>query len=443
MVGNIVPVTKKNGQIRVCIDYRDLNNACPKDEFPLPIPEVMIDNTCGFERMTFMDGFSGYNQIKMHPEDERHTSFRTPFGVYCYTVMPFGLKNAGATYQRAMMKIFQDMQQKTVECYVDDLAVKSKRKEDHLQDLREVFLRLRKHKLLMNPLKCFFGVSLGKFLGFIVRKAGIELDPIKVKAILEMPSPRTLRELKGLQGRLAYIRRFISNLSGKCRPFSRLMKKGVDFVWDAECEAAFQDIKSYLTKPPVLAVPTAGKPFILYTRALNYSLGALLAQENDGGKEAALYYLSHMLVGAEHRYSQVEKECLAVMFAVQKPRHYLLSNTVYLISRINLLKVLVTKAGSLNARLAKWSVLLSQFDIRYVPQKAIKGQALADFLAEHPLPKDSPLRDDLPNEPVYSVETSSPNASWNMTGTGPRIWHHHAGSIWGFSTDRQSDESGI
>ena len=127
-LANIVPVTKKNGQIRVCIDYRDLNNACPKDEFPLPIPEVMIDNTCGFERMTFMDGFSGYNQIKMHPEDERHTSFRTPFGVYCYTVMPFGLKNDGATYQRAMMKIFQDMQHKTVECYVDDLAVKRKKK---------------------------------------------------------------------------------------------------------------------------------------------------------------------------------------------------------------------------------------------------------------------------------------------------------------------------
>ncbi|XXG68800.1 hypothetical protein AAC387_Pa06g1807 [Persea americana] len=114
----------------------------------------------------------------------------------------------------------------------------------------------------MNPLKFFFGVTSGKFLGFIVRKAGIKLDPIKVKAILEMPSPRTLRELKGLQRRLAYIRWFISNLSGKCRPFSRLMKKGVDFVWDAECEAAFQDIKSYLTKPPVLATPTTGKPFI-------------------------------------------------------------------------------------------------------------------------------------------------------------------------------------
>ena len=128
------------------------------------------------------------------------------------------------------MKIFQDMLHKTVECYVDDLAVKSQRKEDHLEDLEEVFLRLHKHKLRMNPLKCFFGVSSGKFLRFIVRKAGIELDPTKVKAILEIPSPRPLRELKGLQGKLAYIQRFISNLSGKCRPFSRLLKKGVDFV---------------------------------------------------------------------------------------------------------------------------------------------------------------------------------------------------------------------
>ena len=127
------------------------------------------------------------------------------------------------------------------------------------------------------------------------------------------------------------------------------MKKGVDFVWDGECEAVFQDIKSYLTKPPVLAAPTTRKSFILYRRVLNYSLGALLAQENDEGKEDALYYLSRMLVGAAHHYSPVEKECLAVMFAVQKLRHYLLSNTIYLILRINLLKVLVIKAGSLNA----------------------------------------------------------------------------------------------
>ena len=130
-----------------------------------------------------------------------------------------------------------------VECYVDDLSIKRIRKEDHLKDLQEVFLLLCKHKLRMNPLKCFFGVSLFNFLKFLVWKAGINLYPSKVKAILEMPSPRTLREIKGLQGRLGYIRRLISTLSRKCRPFSWLMKKRVDFVWDVECEGAFQDIK--------------------------------------------------------------------------------------------------------------------------------------------------------------------------------------------------------
>src|SRR3954469_2961782 len=138
-VSNIVPVTKKNGSTRICIDFRNLNDACPKDEFPLPVTDIMVDNTAGYERMSFMDGFSGYNQIKMHPDDERHTAFRTHLGVFYYTVMPFGLKNADATYQRAMDKIFCKLTSKTVDCYVDDIVVKSHHKGDHLQDLREVF----------------------------------------------------------------------------------------------------------------------------------------------------------------------------------------------------------------------------------------------------------------------------------------------------------------
>ncbi|MFG1569932.1 reverse transcriptase family protein [Staphylococcus aureus] len=229
-VANVVPVTKKNGKIRLCVDFRDLNVACPKDDFPLPITDVMIDNTCGFERMSFMDEFSGYNQIKMYPEDEKHTSFRTPKGIYCYTVMPFGLKNAGATYQRAMSTIFRQHLRKTVECYIDDIAVKSRRTGDHLRDLETVFKLMRKHQLKMNPTKSFLGVSIGKFLGFIVTAEGIQIDPDKTKAILELEPPKNLRELRGLQGRLAYIRRFIANLSGRCQPFTKLMKKGVSFV---------------------------------------------------------------------------------------------------------------------------------------------------------------------------------------------------------------------
>src|SRR3954471_11057864 len=125
-VSNIVPVTKKNGSIRVCIDFRNLNDACPKDEFLLPVTDIMVDNTAGYEGMSFMDRFSGYNQIKMHPDDERHTAFRIPMGEFCYTFMPFGLKNAVATYQQAMDKIFSKLTLKTVDCYIDDIAVKSR-----------------------------------------------------------------------------------------------------------------------------------------------------------------------------------------------------------------------------------------------------------------------------------------------------------------------------
>lgn len=158
-LSNIVVVRKKNGQIRVCVDFRDVKKACPKDDFPLPITELMVDSTTGHELLTFMDGSSGYNQIFMAEEDKLHTAFRTPKGIYCYKVMPFGLKNAGATVKKVMTHIFDDLLHKQVECYVDDLVVKTKRREDHVADLRIVFKRLRKYNLKMNPLKCAFGVS--------------------------------------------------------------------------------------------------------------------------------------------------------------------------------------------------------------------------------------------------------------------------------------------
>ena len=253
-----------------------------------------------------------------------HTAFRTKKRIYCYKVMPFGLKNAGATYQRAMTVIFDDLLHRVVECYVDDLVVKTKRRADHLDDLRTVFERLRKHKLRMNPLKCAFGVTSGKFLGFVVSHRRIEIDPQRIRAIQEMPPPRNLKEQKSLQGRLAYIRRFISNLSGGCQPFSCLMKKGVPFEWDKACQN-FDSIKEYLQNPPVLSALIKIKPLILCIEELDGSLGALLAQHNEEAKEGALYYIRRMLVEADHNYSPIEKTCLALIFAVKKLRHYLLA----------------------------------------------------------------------------------------------------------------------
>ncbi|KAF3682813.1 60S ribosomal protein L24 [Capsicum annuum] len=176
---SIVLVRKKNGQIQVYVDFRDLNNACLKDDFSIPIPELMIDSTTVYEAMSFMDGSSGYNQIRMVLKDKELTAFCTPKGIYCYKVMPFGLKNAGATYQKAMQNIFDGLLHKNIECYVDDLVVKSRKRDDHLKDLRMVFELLRRYQLRMNPLKCAFGVTSGKFLVFIMRHQGIDIDQYK------------------------------------------------------------------------------------------------------------------------------------------------------------------------------------------------------------------------------------------------------------------------
>ncbi|KAL0539418.1 hypothetical protein IC582_023630 [Cucumis melo] len=370
----------------------------------------MVDATTGHEALSFMDGSSRYNQIRMALSNEEMTAFRTPKGIYCYKVMPFGLKNVGATYQRAMQKVFDDMLHKYVECYVDDLVVKSKRRQDHLKDLKVVFDRLRKYQLRMNPLKCAFGVTSGKFLGFIVRHRGIEIDQSKIDAIQKMPRPKSLHDLRSLQGRLAYIRRFISNLAGRCQPFQKLMRKGENFVWNEACQNAFDSIKKYLLNPLVLGAPVPGEPLILYIAAQERSLGALLAQEREKGKERALYYLSRTLVGAEVNYSPIEKMCFALFFAIDKLRHYMQAFTVHLVAKADPIKYILSRP-IISGRLAKWAIILQQYDIVYISQKAIKGQALADFLADHPIPSDWKLCGDLPDDEVFFTEMVEP---WTM-----------------------------
>ncbi|KAL0405375.1 UNVERIFIED_CONTAM: Ribonuclease HI [Sesamum latifolium] len=262
----------------------------------------------------------------------------------------------------------------------------------------------------MNPSKCAFGVTSGKFLGFIVRQWGIEIEQAKIDAILKMPEPRNIHELKSLQGKLAYLRRFISNLAGRCQPFSRLMKKEVPFEWDEACDKAFKSIKTYLMKPPILVAPVQGRPLILYVAAQERSVGILLAQKNNEGKENALYYLSRTMTPNKLKYSPIEKLCLALIFAIQKLKHYFQSHSIHLVSKANPLKYVMIKPV-LSDRLARWYLQLQQFEITYVPQKAVKGQVLVDFLANHPMPAEWELSDDLPDEDVLVIEIIPP---WKM-----------------------------
>jgi hypothetical protein len=211
-LSNIVPVKKKSGQIRCYVDFRNLNKACPKYEFPLPNIDLLIDSEADHAMFSFMDGFSSCNQIHMSTKDAEKTTFCTPIDNFYYTVMPFGLKNASAIYQRTMTAMFHDMMHQKIEDYVDDIMVKSNRRENHLKTLRNVFERCCLYKLKMNSLKCVFGVPPGKFLGFLYHNRGIDVDLAKASVIATMKASISHKELKSFLGRLSYIKRFIFGL---------------------------------------------------------------------------------------------------------------------------------------------------------------------------------------------------------------------------------------
>ena len=195
-----------------------------------------------------MDAFSGYNQISMDPDNQEKTSFVTGQGTYCYRVMPFGLKNTRATYQRLVNRMFQRKIGASMEVYIDDMLVKLTTAELHIAHLVEAFQILKEYNMKLNPSKCAFGVSLGKFLGFIVNNRGIEANPDKIKAVLDMPSPSSITEVQRITGRIAVLSRFVSRASDKCQPFFQILKKA--FQWDAHCEEAFVALKKYLSSPP-------------------------------------------------------------------------------------------------------------------------------------------------------------------------------------------------
>ena len=188
-------VKKNNRKWMMCVDFTDLNRACPKDSYPFLRIDTLVDSTAKHELLGFMNAFSGYNQIKMKEEDQEKTSFVTSQGLFCYKVMPFELKNAGATYQRLMNEMFTHQLGRNVQVYVDDMLVKSVRENDHLSDLQETFNTLQSYNMKLNPSKCVFGVTAEKFLGFMVSQRGIEVNLEKVRAILELEPPRTVKEI--------------------------------------------------------------------------------------------------------------------------------------------------------------------------------------------------------------------------------------------------------
>ncbi|KAA3455454.1 gag/pol polyprotein [Gossypium australe] len=335
---------------------------------PVPKKDGKWTNAAGYSLLSFMDGFSGYNQIKIHPEDMEKITFVTMWEMFCYKVMPFGLKNAEATYKRAMVTLFHDMMHKEIEVYVDDMIAKSRTEKEHVQVLRKLFLRLRKFQLKLNPVKCTFEARSGKLLGFVVSEKGIEVDPDK-----------------------------------KCDPIFRLLKKHNPGVWDEESQKTFDKVKQYLSNAPMLTPPNPDKPLILYLTVLNNSMGCVLGQHDESRKKKkAIYYLSKKFTECKTRYSSIEKLCCALVWTTQRLRQYMLYHTTWLISKLYPLKYMM-ESITFNGRMARWQILLSEFDIIYVNQKAVKGSEIVNFLASRALEDYEPLDFDFPNEDLMYV----------------------------------------
>ncbi|RDX92741.1 hypothetical protein CR513_25080, partial [Mucuna pruriens] len=305
----------------MCIDYTNLNKVCPKDSYPLPNIDRLVDRASGFALLSFMDTYIGYNQIKMHTQDEAKTTFITDSRAYCYKVMPFGLKNTKAMYQRLMDKIFEGLIGNEVEVYVNGMVVKSTIAKDHCKALGRVFQVLRRHQLKLNPEKCSFGVQAGKFLGFMLTERGIEANLKKCQAIINMRSPRTIKEVQQLAGRITTLSRFLSRSAERVVPIFNTLKKGDSFSWMSKSEESFLRLKILLATPPILMKLTPELPLLVYVSVAEDVISAAIIQEREG-KQQSVYFICKVLQDAERRYQRIEKTAFTLVIASRRLRPY-------------------------------------------------------------------------------------------------------------------------
>jgi hypothetical protein len=371
----------------MCIDYTSLNKACPKDPYPLPRIDQIVDSTSGCDLLSLLDAYSGFHQIQMSREDRKHTAFVTVDGLYCYVVMPYGLKNALPTFVRAMSKTFGDLIRDKVEVYIDDIVVKTKRGSALVKDLTLIFDKLRATHTKLNPDKCVFGVSVGKLLGFLVSHRGIEANPEKIKAIEAMRPPVRIKDVQKLTGSLAALSHFISRLAERALPFFKLLRKSGPFSWTEEAEQAFQELKQHLVSLPILVAPEPGEPLYLYIAAAAEVVSMVLVvermteegQEPEGSGPATgvrtiqrpVYYVIEVLHEAKARYLETHKLFYALLVASRKLCHYFQAHRVVVVTSFLLRAILHNSNATGN--IAKWAAELAEFQLDFQPRHAVKS----------------------------------------------------------------------
>jgi hypothetical protein len=400
--GELVPTKLVTGW-RMCIDYRKLNTATRKDHFPLPFIDQVLERVAGHSFYCFLDGYSGYYQIEIDLEDQDKTTFTCPFGTYAFRRMPFGLCNAPATFQRCMMSIFSDMVGEIMEVFMDDLSVFGNTFDDCLDNLGKVLARCEEKNLVLNWEKCHFMVSSGIVLGHIVSSKGIEVDKSKIELITKLPTPKTVKDVRSFLGHAGFYRTFIEGFSSIAKPLCKLLLKDTPFDWTEACQEAFTKLIGKLTSAPIMQAPDWSLPFELMCDASDYAIGAVLGQRKDK-KLHVIYYASRTLNSTQMNYTTTEKELLAIVFALDKFRSYLIGSPIVYFTDHAALKYLFTKKDA-KARLIRWILLLQEFNLIIKDKKGVEN-VVADHLSRLIFEDNMehlPINDEFPDEHLFSL----------------------------------------
>ncbi|CAN6576718.1 unnamed protein product [Malus baccata var. baccata] len=397
----LVPTRIQTGW-RVCIDYRKLNATTRKDHFPLPFLDQMLERLASHTFYCFLDGYSGYNQIVIALDYQEKTTFTCPFGTFAYRRMPFSLCNAPATFQRCMVSIFSDYVERIIEIFIDDFNVFGNSFYNCLDNLTLILKCCVETNLVLNWEKCHFMVKQGIVLGHIISEKGIEVDKSKIDLVHYLPSHTSVREVRSFLGHAGFYRQFIKDFSKIAQPLCRLLQKEVSFEFNKACEEAFNHLKDLLTTAPILTPPDWSIPFELMCDASDYALGAVLGQRKNKLPHV-IYYASRTLNDAQLNYSTTEKELLAVVFALDKFRSYLIGTKVIFFTDHAALRYLFTKKEA-KPRLIRWMLLLQEFDIEIKDKKG-SDNVVADHLSRL-VPEEEvlPISETFPDEQLLSIK---------------------------------------
>ena len=378
-------VPKADGTPRFCVDYRKLNAITPPDNYPLPFISSILDDIGQSKCFSTLDLKSGYWQIAIDEKSIPKTAFRCHKGLFEFLRLPFGLRNAPAAFQRIMDTVLGDLIGPVCRVNLDDVVIYSKTEAEHLRHIAMVFDRLRTAGLTLNAAKCHFGVPEIKLLGFIINEDGVSPDPAKVEVIQNLPPPTSVKQIRSFIGSCSFFRKFLPNFSHEAEALLKLTRKHVKFVWGPAQQKAFMTLKALLISSKVMMIPRPDRPYILYTDASDYAVGAILVQKDDSGMERVIQYVSQALSTSQRKWSVTEKECWAIVFSLDKLKPYLYGAQFVINTDHKALKSLFIKQMN-NTRIQRWAILLAECnaEIKYLPGK-YNGRA--DMCSRIPVPK--------------------------------------------------------